>query len=117
MPGNGAENGAGTLAQNLTQNLKMDEIRVAVVGAGRLGTLHALKYAALAGVRLSHVVDVDPARAGEIGKRYGAAAFGDYRELKGKVAAASVAAPGSLHHEIASYLLAHGIDVLLEKPM
>ena len=95
----------------------MDEIRVAVVGAGRLGTLHALKYAALADVRLTHVVDVDPARAGEIGERYGAAALADYRELKGKVTAASVAAPGSLHHEIASYLLAHGIDVLLEKPM
>ena len=95
----------------------MDEIRVAVVGGGRLGTLHALKYAALAGIRLTHVVDVDPARAGEIGERYGAAALADYRELKGKVTAASVAAPGSLHHEIASYLLAHGIDVLLEKPM
>jgi predicted dehydrogenase len=33
------------------------------------------------------------------------------------VTAASVAAPGSIHHEIASYLLDQGIDVLLEKPM
>ena len=95
----------------------MDEIRVAVIGAGRLGALHALKYTALAGVRLTHVVDVDPVRARETGERYGAAALADYHELKGKVTAASVAAPGSLHHEIASYLLAHGIDVLLEKPM
>ncbi len=102
---------------NEAENEAMDEMRVAVVGAGRLGALHALKYAALPGVRLTHVVDVDPARAHETAERHGAAAFVDYRELKGKVAAASVAAPGSLHHEIASYLLAHGIDVLLEKPM
>jgi predicted dehydrogenase len=95
----------------------MDEMRVAVVGAGRLGALHALKYAALAGARLTHVVDIDHARARETADRHGAAALTDYRELEGKVTAASVAAPGSLHHEIACYLLAHGIDVLLEKPM
>ncbi len=95
----------------------MNEMRVAVVGAGRLGALHALKYAALAGARLTHVVDIDHARAHETAERHGAAALTDYRELEGKVTAASVAAPGSLHHEIACYLLAHGIDVLLEKPM
>jgi predicted dehydrogenase len=95
----------------------MDDMRVAVVGAGRLGTLHALKYAALAGVRLTHVVDVDRGRALASAERHGAVALADYRELKGQVTAASVAAPGSLHHEIASYLLVQGIDVLLEKPM
>ncbi len=95
----------------------MDELRVAVVGAGRLGSLHARKYAELERVRLTHVVDIDGARASEVAARHGAAALGDYRELAGKVAAASVAAPGSLHHEIASCLLARGIDVLLEKPM
>lgn len=95
----------------------MDELRVAVVGAGRLGALHAQKYATLAGARLTHVVDVDLARARAVGERYGAAALTDYRALKGQVTAASVAAPGSLHHEIACYLLAHGIEVLLEKPM
>jgi predicted dehydrogenase len=95
----------------------MDELRVAVVGAGRLGALHALKYAALPGVTLTHVVDVVAERAREVAARHGGAPLADYRELAGKVDAASVAAPGSLHHEIASYLLAHGIDVLLEKPM
>ena len=70
-------------------------MRVAVVGAGRLGALHALKYAAIPGLRLTHVVDIDPARAREIGQRHGAAALADYRELKGQVDVASVAAPGT----------------------
>jgi predicted dehydrogenase len=95
----------------------MDELRAAVIGAGRLGALHALKYASLPGVRLASVVDVDDARAREVAARFGAEASADYRALAGKVDVASVAAPGSLHHEIASYLLERGVDVLLEKPM
>ncbi len=95
----------------------MDELRVAVIGAGHLGALHALKYSGLSGTRLARVVDIDDSRAREVAARFGAEPSTDYRALAGKVDAASVAAPGILHHEIASYLLAHGIDVLLEKPM
>jgi predicted dehydrogenase len=95
----------------------MDELRVAVIGAGRLGALHALKYSTLPGVRLARVVDIDNSRAREVAARFKAEPSADYRALAGKVEAASVAAPGSLHHEIAGHLLAHGIDVLLEKPM
>lgn len=95
----------------------MDDLRVAVVGAGKLGSLHARKYAAIPGVRLTHVVDTDLARAREAAAPAGAVALTDYRELKGRVDAASVAAPGSMHHEIAAYLMTSGVDVLLEKPM
>ena len=66
----------------------MDELRVAVVGAGRLGSLHARKYAGLEHVRLTHVVDIDSPRASEIAAFHGAAPLSDYRELAGKVAAA-----------------------------
>ena len=36
----------------------VSELRAAVIGAGRLGTLHARKYAAIAGIRLAHIVDI-----------------------------------------------------------
>ena len=39
------------------------ELRAAVIGAGRLGTLHARKYAAIAGIKLAHIVDIDAERA------------------------------------------------------
>ncbi|MBF6559765.1 MAG: Gfo/Idh/MocA family oxidoreductase [Candidatus Binataceae bacterium] len=93
------------------------ELRAAVVGAGRLGAFHAQKYAALDGVRLTHVVDPDGARARAVAAATGAIAIADYRELAGRVDLASVAAPGSLHHAIAAGLMAAGIDVLVEKPM
>ena len=41
----------------------MPELRAAVVGAGRLGALHAHKYASLPGVKLRYVVDIDASRA------------------------------------------------------
>jgi predicted dehydrogenase len=95
----------------------MAEIRAAVIGAGRLGSLHAAKYAAHDGVRLAYVADVDAERARAVASHYGAAAVGDYREFDGKVDVATVASPGVTHHEIASHLLRAGCDVLLEKPM
>jgi predicted dehydrogenase len=95
----------------------MRELRVAVVGVGRLGALHARKYLDLGGVKLCYVVDPDPKRAAEIAAETGAVALPDHRALAGKVELASVAAPGLAHHQIARDLMLGGIDVLLEKPM
>jgi len=95
----------------------MRELRAAVVGAGRLGSLHAAKYAALPGVKLTHVVDIDATRAAQLGSQYGAASATDYRALDHKVEVVTIASPGVTHFEIASHLLRAGCDVLLEKPM
>jgi predicted dehydrogenase len=95
----------------------MADLRAAVVGVGRLGTLHAHKYRSLEGVELRCVADVDHGRADEVAARTGAVACYDYRDLHGKVDLATVASPGVTHHAIAADLMRSGIDVLLEKPM
>lgn len=95
----------------------MAELRAAVIGAGKLGALHARKYAALDGVRLVSVVDLDAARARQIAAECQAAALGDYRELAGTVDLVSVATPSLTHYEVAAWMLRAGVDVLLEKPM
>jgi predicted dehydrogenase len=95
----------------------MPKLRAAVVGAGRLGSLHARKYAALEEVSLDFIVDIDRGRADELAAEIGATALSDYRALAGKVDLVTIASPGVTHHEIARALLAAGIDVLLEKPM
>src|SRR5208337_38205 len=95
----------------------MAELRAAVIGAGRLGTLHARKYAAIAGIKLAHIVDLDAERAAAVAKEVGATPLADYRKLEGKVDLVTIASPGVTHHEIASAMLNAGIDVLLEKPM
>src|SRR5262249_32632904 len=56
---------------------------------------------------LTAVVDIDPARG----------TLTDYHELVGKVDGAIVVTPTTTHEEVASFLLANGIDVLVEKPI
>ena len=92
-------------------------VRAGVVGVGYLGAFHAEKYAALDGVTLVGVVDIDESRAGEIAARAPTTAHTDYRALLGRVDCVSVAVPTQFHFPIAHDLLTHGIDVLVEKPM
>jgi predicted dehydrogenase len=94
-----------------------EPVRAAVVGVGYLGGFHAEKYASLEGVDLVAVADVDHARAASVAGRVGARALHDYRELAGRIDCASLAVPTNAHHEIAAWLLDHGVDVLVEKPI
>jgi predicted dehydrogenase len=94
-----------------------ESIRAAVVGVGYLGAFHAEKYASLDGVELVAVVDVDAPRAAAVGARVGAQALTDYRHLAERIDCASLAVPTNAHCEIASWLLDHGVDVLVEKPI
>ena len=95
----------------------MNELRAAIVGAGRLGTLHARKYGALPGVKLAFVVDTDIERARQLAAETGARALADHRSLKGLADLATVAVPGVAHHKVTRDLLEGAIDVLVEKPM
>jgi len=94
----------------------MPPTRLAVVGAGQFGRNHCRVIRESERARLAAVVDIDPARAAEAAAS-GAEALTDYRALAGKVDAAIVAAPTTVHEEIGRALLAAGIDVLVEKPV
>jgi len=95
----------------------MSKLRAAVIGAGRLGSLHAHKYAAIGQVELAYVADIAQDRAQKLAAETGAGAITDYRDLRGKVDLVSIASPSLTHHEIAAAMLEAGVDVLLEKPM
>ncbi len=92
-------------------------LRAAVVGVGYLGGFHAQKYAALHDVDLVAVVDADEARGRAVAAANDTEARSDYRSLFGAVDCVSLAVPTPAHFAIASDFLAHGIDVLVEKPM
>ena len=93
-------------------------VRVAVVGVGYVGALHAQVYAKHRGLaKLVAVCDIDADRAKEIAQRLGCRPVEDPTQLIGLVDAASVCVPTSLHHAIGNTLLQAGIHVLIEKPI
>jgi predicted dehydrogenase len=91
--------------------------RLAVIGAGQFGRNHCRAIHESQRAQLCAVVDSDAARAAEVAALYGAQVLADARQLAGKVEAAVIAAPTSVHEEIGRGLLESGIDVLVEKPI
>ena len=95
----------------------MARMRLAVVGAGQFGKNHCRAIQESGRAELVAVVDIDAARAAEAAAAHGGEPLTDYRTLAGRVDAAVVAAPTSVHEEIGVRLLEAGIDVLVEKPI
>lgn len=97
-------------------------LRVAVVGTGAFGANHLRVYRELAGegVTLAAAIEPDGMRAAEVEGRYGIPVFGTVEAALNadlKLDAASVAVPTIFHHDVASQLLAAGVDCLVEKPI
>jgi predicted dehydrogenase len=96
-------------------------LRIAVIGAGHMGRLHAAKIAALRDadgtVTLSGVADIDAERAASAGRDFGAPHVLAFRELLAGADAAVVAVPTVAHFEVVDAVLAAGLDVLVEKPI
>lgn len=91
-------------------------LKVGVIGLGVMGQHHARLYSTL-NCKLAGVADADPARAKEIGEKYGVPYFSDYRDLIGTVDAVSIAVPTTLHHRIAADFMKSGAHCLVEKPI
>ena len=92
-------------------------MKVAVIGAGHMGRLHAEKFARCEGAELVAVVDPDAARAAAVAKPHGARSFADFKDVFSLAEAAVIAAPTQRHHEIAAACLDAGLHVLVEKPI
>ncbi|MEN8159465.1 MAG: Gfo/Idh/MocA family oxidoreductase [Myxococcota bacterium] len=99
----------------------MKPVRLAVVGAGHMGRLHATKIAARARERgdaaLVAVADLDRERAEEVAAEEGVGSETDYHALFPEVDAVVVAVPTVAHGEVVAAALEAGLDVLVEKPI
>ncbi|MBI4161158.1 MAG: Gfo/Idh/MocA family oxidoreductase [Acidobacteria bacterium] len=92
-------------------------VKVAVVGLGHLGSVHARLWREIPGVHLAALVDVDPDRAAARGREFGVPAFTDWRALPPDVEAVSLAVPTPLHGPLGVGILESGRDLLVEKPI
>ena len=95
----------------------MNPLRVAVIGTGHLGRIHARLAAALDEIELVAVADPVEASRTSVAQETGTRAVADYRELIGEIEAAIIATPTTYHHAIGMELLGAGIPLLVEKPL
>jgi predicted dehydrogenase len=92
-------------------------VKLAVIGCGHLGRIHARLLENVEGAELVAVADpsVESRRLAAAETKVPAVA--DYRDVIGQIDAAIVATPASLHHAIGMDLLRHGVHLLIEKPL
>ena len=95
----------------------MKKIKVAVIGSGHLGKIHARIYHQNKSVKLEGICDINKDSALKFAEEFNTKAFFDYKELLDKVTAVSIATPTETHYEIAKAFLNHKIHVMVEKPI
>jgi len=95
----------------------MNATRMAVVGCGHLGTIHARLLAGRDDADLVAVVDPAADARDRVAAAHGCRPLATPGELVGLVDAVVVAAPTGLHAHVALPLLEAGIDMLVEKPL
>jgi len=95
----------------------IEPLKIALVGAGHMGRLHARTIAGREDAALVAVYDVDAAAAAALAETYGARALGEVEGLAGEVDAVVLAAATSAHRDLALALIRAGIPLLVEKPL
>jgi predicted dehydrogenase len=95
----------------------LEPVRVAVVGAGHLGRIHAKLLSNRADCSLVAVCDpYAPSRAW-IQENLKLPVVEHYQHLEGAIDAVVIATPTTLHHEVAKWALQQGIATFIEKPI
>jgi myo-inositol 2-dehydrogenase/D-chiro-inositol 1-dehydrogenase len=92
-------------------------LRTAIIGAGRIGSLHARNAAAHPRMKIVAVHDVDPARATALAQRHGARATDTLDAALALADVAVIASSTDTHAETALAVARAGKPMYLEKPV
>ncbi len=95
----------------------MTPLRLAIIGAGHLGRIHARLATDLPDTHLVAVCDPSESARRQVATDTQTQPVADYRQLFGQIDAAIVAVPTSLHHAIGIELAQQGIHLFIEKPL
>lgn len=95
----------------------MNQIRVGVIGAGRMGQRHCRVYSTLRQAQLVGICDAVPETGRRVAEEYDVPFYGDVEALLKHVDAVSLATPTPSHFGLAMQCLAQGVHILVEKPI
>ena len=95
------------------------ELRIALVGCGRISRNHFDAIRAVEGLRLTAVCDIVPDRAREAGEMLGVPSYTNYAEMLSKAESdiVTIATPSGLHSAQGVAAARAGKHVITEKPM
>jgi len=103
--------------RNMRDTMQDTKIRTAVVGAGKMGAIHAKVYSQLPQSDLVAVVDIDINKAQRLADQYNCLASADCADVMDKVDAATIATPTVTHLQLAKIFIKNKVAVLIEKPL
>ena len=95
----------------------MSPLRVAVVGAGHLGRIHAKLLKQHSSIEIVGVVDPIPTARAQVESELQLPTFADLDSIATRIDACIIAAPTTHHYRLAAQLLRAGIHCLVEKPL
>lgn len=95
----------------------MTPLRLAIIGAGHLGRIHARLASKLPEFTVAAIVDPDCEAREKLVQETGSRGLDSFRDAIGEIDAAVVATPTATHYAVAAELLRAGIPVLVEKPL
>ena len=97
----------------------MEKIKVAVIGCGKVGHLHAKAYINLEGVDFVAAYDSDISRAENYSAQYGVKTYNliEKMVIESRVEVVSICTPHPLHRAAAISALGAGANVIVEKPL
>lgn len=95
----------------------MRQVRLAVIGTGHLGKIHARLAKGISAFKVVGVVDPAKQARDAFCKEYKLKGYDDVSEISSKIDAAVIATPTLYHKEVAAPLLEQGKHVLIEKPI
>ena len=105
------------MKQDTRYEMPDKKIRTGVVGAGKMGAIHAKVYDQLPQCDFVAVVDIDTERAERLAKQYNCLAFADCRDMLGRVDAVTIAVPTVIHERLAKIFIENNVAVMVEKPL
>ena len=95
----------------------MSQLRIAVIGAGHLGRIHAKLLGSVEGAELVGISDPIEQARNHAEELFPTPVHADYRELIPSIDAAIIASPTDSHAKITRELLKAGKHVFVEKPL
>lgn len=95
----------------------MNQLRVGVIGVGRMGEQHSRIYSGFRKVDFKGIYDFDENAASRISQRYHVPVINSIDELLEQVDAVSVTTPTKPHFDLVSQCINKGVHVLVEKPI